>query len=147
MKIIISACLAGIPCRYDGCPVPWQLYDALRIKHELIPLCPELLGGLKAPRPPAERVGDRVLDKTGADLTEVFDRGTEEGLRLAVTLGADAAILKERSPTCGVHIIYDGTFSSRQIEGKGVFAQKLEEAGFSVFGEFQTEKIKEFFGC
>jgi len=138
MKIIISACLAG---------VPWELFEMLNSKHELIPLCPELLGGLKAPRPPAERAGNRIYDTTGADLTESFERGAAEGLRLAASLCADAVILKERSPSCGVHRIYDGTFSSRQIAGKGVFAQRLEEAGYKVFGETDLKEIKEFFLC
>lgn len=147
MKILISACLAGVPCRYDGKPVPWALYEILKEKHELIPVCPELMGGLKAPRPPAERRGSRVFDKTGADLTETFERGAEEGLLLAATRSADAVILKERSPSCGVHIVYDGTFSSKQIAGRGLFAEKLVKAGYQVMGEFEEEELKEFLRC
>ena len=143
MKILISACLLGVRCRYDGASKPHPLAEELVKRHELIPVCPEQMGGLPTPRPPAERQGDRVVSVEGVDVTEQYRRGAEEALRLCRLFGCEAAVLKERSPSCGRGAVYDGTFTGNLAVGDGVTAQLLVEAGISVYGE---SRLKELLG-
>ena len=133
--ILVSACLLGTPCRYDGSGKADARLLKLGAKRQLIPVCPELLGGLPTPRPPAERVGARILDKSGADVTDAYLRGAQETLRLARLLGCKTAILKARSPSCGHGRIYDGSFSGTLIPGSGVTAELLAKNGIRVFTE------------
>ncbi|HJC05411.1 MAG TPA: DUF523 domain-containing protein [Candidatus Enterocloster excrementipullorum] len=135
MNILVSACLLGTPCRYNGKGVLAPEVRALMEEHHLIPVCPEILGGLATPRTPAERKGDRVVTKDGADVTKAYERGAKEVLRLARLFGCQAAVLKERSPSCGAGTIYDGTFTGTLTEGNGVCAQMLLDAGIRVLGE------------
>ena len=135
MRILISGCLLGVCCRYDGASKPHPLAMELGKEHELVPVCPEQLGGLATPRPPAERQGERIIAKTGLDVTEQYRRGAEEALKLCRLLGCDAAVLKERSPSCGSGEIYDGTFTGTLIAGDGVTAELLKENGIAVYGE------------
>ena len=132
--IIVSACLAGYRCRYDGKIVPNEEIVALIKRGEAIPACPEMLGGLPCPRVPSERSADgtRVITREGGDVTEAFRIGAEETLRLARLYGCDRAILKARSPSCGCGLIYDGTFSGTLREGDGVAAALLRENGITV---------------
>ena len=139
MKILISACLLGARCRYDGASKGHPLVERLAERHTLVPVCPEQLGGLATPRPPAERRGDRVVTKDGADVTEAYCRGAEETLRLCRLLGCEAAVLKERSPSCGYGEIYDGTHSGTLTAGDGVTAALLAANGIPVYGESQIE--------
>ena len=115
MRILVSACLLGSPCKYNGgdnlCPRLLELTQG----HTLIPLCPEQLGGLSTPRPPAERKDGRVITQSGKDVTECYQKGAAEVARLARLLGVEAAILKARSPACGCGSIYDGTFTHTQV--------------------------------
>ena len=141
MKILISACLLGCRCRYDGGSKPHPAAAALAERHELVPVCPEQLGGLPTPRPPAERVGNRVLTAAGCDVTEQYRRGAEEALRLCRLTGCDAAVLKERSPSCGCGAVYDGTFSGTLTDSDGVTAALLKEAGIPVWGESAVETL------
>lgn len=136
-KVIISACLLGVECRYDGKSnrLPAEKLRELSEKYELIPVCPECYGGLTTPRVPSERVGDSVLSKTGTDVTKQFNRGAQAALYLAKLFGADTAVLKENSPSCGSGTIYDGTFSGTLTPGDGVTAQLLKENGVTVVGE------------
>lgn len=136
-KAIVSACLLGVECRYDGGSnkLPDEKLSELKEKYELIPVCPECYGGLTTPRVPSERVGDKVLSKTGTDVTDEFSRGAQAALYLAKLFGADTAILKENSPSCGSGTIYDGSFSGTLIPGDGVAAQLLKENGVTVLGE------------
>ena len=120
MRLLISACLLGCRCRYDGASKTHPLAEALARRYELVPVCPEQLGGLPTPRPPAERRGDRVVTRT-EDVTEAYHRGAEEAWRLCSLLDCRAAVLKERSPSCGHGAIYDGTFSGRLTEGRVSF--------------------------
>ena len=143
MKILISACLLGVRCRYDGASKPHPLAEELAKRHELIPVCPEQMGGLPTPRPPAERQGARVVSVEGVDVTEQYRRGAEEALRLCRLFGCEAAVLKERSPSCGRGAVYDGTFTGTLADGDGVTAQLLQEAGISVYGESQLEMLLE----
>lgn len=130
--IIVSACLAGIYCRYNGETVSFEPVVELVRQGKAIPFCPEAYGGLPTPRPPCEILDGRIIDTEGADLTEQFHRGAEEGLRLAQMVGCKEAILKAYSPSCGSETIYDGTFSSTRVSGDGVFAKILKDNGISV---------------
>ena len=140
MKILISACLLGVCCRYDGASKPHPLAAALAERHTLVPVCPEQLGGLPTPRPPAERRDGRVVTQSG-DVTEQYLRGAEETLKLCKLLGCEAAVLKERSPSCGRGQVYDGTFSGTLTAGDGVTAELLAAHGILVYGESQIEKL------
>lgn len=131
--ILTSACLAGMRCRYDARIVPNETIVALVRDGKAIPVCPEMLGGLACPRVACEVQCDgRVCAKDGTDRTEAFERGAEETLRLARLYGADRAILKSKSPSCGCGRIYDGTFSGTLIEGDGVTAKLLKKHGIAV---------------
>lgn len=141
MRIMISGCLLGVCCRYDGASKPHPKAIELAREHELIPVCPEQLGGLATPRPPAERQKDRIIAKTGLDVTEQYCRGAEEALKLYRLLGCDAAVLKERSPSCGSGEIYDGCFTGTLISGDGVTAELLKSNGIPVCGESGIEDL------
>ena len=141
MRLLISACLLGVCCRYDGKSKPHPLAQRLSKRHTLIPVCPEQLGGLSTPRPPAERRGEYVVTETGGDVTEQYRRGAEEALRLCRLLGCEAAVLKERSPSCGQGSIYDGTFSRTLTSGDGVTAELLRREGIRLYGESQLERL------
>lgn len=132
--IIVSACLAGYRCRYDGKTVPNEAIVALVKRGEAIPVCPEMLGGLPCPRVPAERTkdGTRVVTREGEDVTEAFERGARETLRLAELYGCDRAVLKTRSPSCGKGMVYDGTFTGTLRAGNGVTAELLASHGITV---------------
>ena len=134
-KILVSACLLGLPCRYDGREKPSKEVINLKEKYELVPFCPEIYGGLETPRTPSERVGDKVLMKNGRDVTENYRRGAEGALYLCKTLDIKKAVLKERSPSCGNGKIYDGSFSGRLKDGDGVTAELLKKNGIEVIGE------------
>lgn len=140
-RILVSACLLGVNCRYSGDGKRIAEIDRLMERAELIPLCPEILGGLPTPRPPAERIGERVMNREGADVTAAFARGAQESLRLAELFGARFALLKERSPSCGMGKIYDGSFRGRIVDGNGVTAQLLAAHGISVYGESRIHEL------
>ena len=141
MKLLVSACLLGCCCRYDGASKLHPLAEELLRCHEVVPICPEQLGGLQTPRPPSERQGTRVAAKTGDDVTEQYRRGAEEALRLCRLLDCEAAVLKERSPSCGSGEIYDGTFSGTLIPGDGMTAERLKAEGIPVYGESDLEGL------
>ena len=103
MNILVSACLLGVACRYDGASkgLPEDVLRALMARHTLVPVCPEQLGGLPTPRAPSERQGSRIVMRTGADVTDAYTRGAQQTLALAQRFGCTAALLKQRSPSCG----------------------------------------------
>ena len=140
MKLLVSTCLLGVCCRYDGASKPHPLAAALAGRHTLVPVCPEQLGGLPTPRPPAERRGGKVVTQNG-DVTEQYRRGAEETLKLCKLFGCEAAVLKERSPSCGHGQVCDGTFSGTLTAGDGVTASLLEAHGIPVYGESQIEEL------
>ena len=142
--ILVSACLLGENTRYDGQSKPCAEVLALKEEYNLIPVCPEVLGGLPTPRIPSERVGDRVVARDGKDVTDAFHRGASEVVRLAKITGCTAALLKERSPSCGSGTIYDGTFRGTLRNGDGVTAEALKKEGIPVFGESQIEDLLRF---
>lgn len=133
----VSACLLGVKCRYDGKSKPNKRVLNLLEKETLIPVCPEQLGGLTTPREPSEqRDGTKkVFTKSGEDVSEEFQRGAKQTLRLMNEYGVKEIILKSKSPSCGCGTIYDGTFSGKLVEGDGVTAQVLKENGIKVFTE------------
>lgn len=135
MKVLVSACLLGTACRYDGQSKPHPLIGELCRRYEVVPVCGEIMGGLPTPRLPAERQGEKVITKAGGDVTEQYRRGAQEVLRLGQLLDCHVAILKERSPSCGSGRIYDGSFTGTLCDGWGVTAELLRENGFRVFGE------------
>ena len=133
--LLISACLLGENCKYNGGSNLHPLAEALQEKYDLIPVCPETWGGLTAPRAPAERVGSRVLSRDGEDWTAAFAEGARLTLEAARRHGCRKALLKERSPSCGSGLIYDGSFSGRLIPGDGVAAALLRGEGLTLYGE------------
>ncbi len=138
-KLLVSACLLGCACRYDGGSCRDGRVLALKDEWDMIPVCPEQLGGLCTPRAPSERVGDGVLMVDGTDVTKQYMQGALTVLYIAETLGADTALLKAKSPSCGKGLIYDGTFTGNKIPGNGVAAQLLLDHGISVYTEEETE--------
>ena len=141
MVYLISACLLGTPCRYDGASreISKEILHLMETD-TLIPVCPELLGGLPTPRPPAERQGERVVSCEGRDVTEEYLRGAREVARLARLFRADGVILKDRSPACGTRGIYDGSFTATLTDGEGVTAAHLSALGIPVYPERGPEK-------
>ncbi len=135
MKLLISACLLGCACRYDGRSKPHKKAIELAETHDLIPFCPECMGGLMTPRPPAEIQGERVINAENVDVTVQYRKGAEEALRLCKTLGITRAVLKAKSPSCGKGEVYDGTFTKTLTKGNGVTAQLLMEHGIEVLTE------------
>ncbi|MEG0768216.1 MAG: DUF523 domain-containing protein [Clostridia bacterium] len=142
MKLLVSACLLGACCRYDGKSKPNEAVCALLARHQLIPICPEQLGGLATPRAPAECRGERVVTASGMDVSAQYEKGAQEAVRIAKQFGCECAILKEHSPSCGCDAIYDGTFSGRLITGQGRTAKRLMENGVTVLGESHIERGK-----
>ena len=142
-KLLISACLLGFCCKYDGGTntLPADTIAALREQYELIPVCPETAGGLPIPRAPSERRGGRVLSREGNDVTNEYEQGARIALVLAERFGCRRALLKERSPSCGAGEIYDGTFSHTRIPGDGTAAEALRRAGLTLYGESRAEKL------
>jgi uncharacterized protein YbbK (DUF523 family) len=133
--IIVSACLAGVCCRFDGKSKPHPKVMELVRKGEAIPVCPEQLGGLPTPRDVAERKGDKVITRGGRDVTASFVKGAEEALRIAKISGCKEAILKSKSPSCGSGAIFDGTFSKALMKRDGVFAELLKSNEINVLTE------------
>lgn len=131
-KILVSACLAGVNCKYDGGNNGNDKIIELAKNNDVIFVCPEQLGGLPTPRIGAERLGDKVVNKKGEDVTKEFYKGAEEVSNLAKKLNIKKAILKSRSPSCGVNNIYDGTFTHTLIERDGVTAELLRKNGIEV---------------
>ena len=150
-KILISACLLGQIVRYDAkkIEVDHRLLRQWQQESRLVPVCPEVEGGLAVPRPAAEIDGGdgalvlaeyaRVITADGEDLTERFLRGARAALHLARKHQIRMAILKENSPSCGSQLIYDGSFSGRKVKGSGVTTTLLENNRIKVFNEYQIE--------
>lgn len=144
-NILVSACLLGIPCRYDGKSKPCEAVVKLNEKYNLIPVCPEVSGGLPTPRVPSERIGERVMMRDGRDVTDNYNRGAEYALKLCRDNGISLAILKERSPSCGKGKIYDGTFSGKLTDRDGVTAELLQKGGIRVLSESDVEELEKIY--
>ena len=133
-NVLISACLLSLACRYDGEQREYDLKN-LKEKFNLIPVCPEIYGGLPTPRVPSEITGERVLNREGVDVTAQYEKGARETLKTAKLLNAKYALLKARSPSCGKGEVYDGTFSRTLTPGDGITVRLLKENGVEVFTE------------
>lgn len=149
-SIAVSACLLGEPCRFDGQAKPCEAVKALGNEHRLVPVCPEVLGGLPVPRPPSEvQTGApawRVTNARGEDVTEAYEAGARETCRRAREAGCVGAVLKAKSPACGCGRIYDGTFTGRLTDGWGVAAAALRDAGLTVVDEYHMEELRSRLG-
>lgn len=132
MKIAVSACLLGENCKYNGGSNAHAGVLAHVRGHDVVPVCSEALGGLPVPRKPAEIVNGRVRSEDGTDVDGAFRRGAQLALEQLKKAGVELVILQPRSPSCGVRAVYDGSFSGRLIEGSGVFARLLLDAGYHV---------------
>ena len=134
-NIIVSACLLGEKCRYDGEGKLCRDLDRLRNKYNFIAVCPEILGGLKTPRSPSEICGGRVVDKDGKDNTEAYLKGAKKALEAAERHKCTFAVLKSKSPSCGKGKVYDGSFSGRLVKGNGITAELFKKNGIRVLTE------------
>jgi len=124
--VVVSACLLGVRCNHEGDANTNDAVLALRASHRVVPVCPESAGGLPTPRAAAELQADgRVCTEDGTDVTEWFERGAAHAVRVAEAAGATRAVLKARSPSCGCHEVYDGTFTRTRVSGEGVTAAAL----------------------
>ena len=132
-KLLISACLLGVNCKYSGGNNSHPLAERLKERFELVPICPEQLGGLPTPRAPSERMGDRVVTRDGGDVTEQFRLGAARALEIARKNGVTRA--------CGYGAIYDGTFTSTVVPESGVTAELLEGSGVQIIGESAIETL------
>ncbi|MBO4832239.1 MAG: DUF523 domain-containing protein [Oscillospiraceae bacterium] len=143
MNIMVSACLLGHRCKYNGGDNYCEEVRALTDRQKVIPVCPESAGGLPTPRPPCEIVNGEVVGSDGVSRDREFRAGAEICLELAKEKDIDLAVLQSRSPSCGVGKIYDGTFSGRLVEGSGVFASMLQANGIRVIdaAELTGEKL------
>lgn len=149
--ILVSACLFGVNCKYNGGDNKNKEVLKLIEKYQLIPICPEQLGGLSTPRHPAEIVsGDakdvlngkgKIENNCGEDVTEQFLKGAQESLKIAKLYGIKVAILKAKSPSCGCGVIYDGTFTGTLKKGNGVTAELFLQNGIEVYTENEIEKF------
>jgi uncharacterized protein YbbK (DUF523 family) len=134
--ILVSACLLGVACTHRGESKANAAVQRLSAVARLIPVCPEVAGGLPIPRPTAELGPDgRVRTAAGDDVTDCYERGAQDAVRLARREGISRAVLKARSPSCGSRDIYDGTHTGVLIEGEGVTATALRRAGVVVISE------------
>ena len=144
-KILVSRCLyGGDPVRYDGRSKEETDPRFLKWKEEgrLIPVCPEVFGGLTVPRADAQRKGDKVVTRDGRDVTAEYLKGAGEAVRLARENDVVCALLKEKSPSCGSSMIYDGTFSGNLVKGQGTATELLVKAGVAVYSELQLDEVE-----
>lgn len=142
-KLLISACLLGFNCKYSGGNnrLPDAVLRALREKYTLVPVCPETAGGLPVPREPSERTGERVLSRSGRDVTSEYAKGADAAARLASMHGCRRALMKANSPSCGSGRIYDGTFTGTLTQGDGTATERLRAIGVKVFSEKELSKL------
>ena len=144
-KILVSACLLGENCKYSGGNNKNEKVIALKEYFDLIPVCPEYFGGLPIPREPSEIRGEKVFSRTGKDLTNEFLTGAQHTLYIAKEKNTPAAVLKERSPSCGFGKIYDCTFSGTLTEGNGLTADLLFKNDIQIFGENSVNKLLDLY--
>ncbi len=140
-KILISACLVGDNVKYNGGNNLSPYLEKLCEIYDLVPFCPEVEGGLTTPRDPSEIKENRVVTKKGKDVTKYYNKGAELALNICKYLGITKAVLKENSPSCGVHYIYDGSFKNKKIKGSGVTTSLLTNNGIRVYSEEEIEDL------
>lgn len=135
--ILASACLCGLPCRYDGCDYVHPVVKGLYARGLAVPVCPEVMGGLPVPRAASEIRNGRVMNCLGEDVTARFYLGAGKALKMAVDGGYSLAVLKDKSPSCGSRRIYDGSFSGHLVAGAGIAARMLMDHGIIVITEYE----------
>ena len=140
-KILVSACLLGDKVRYDGRGNYHPNIKYILENFDVIPFCPEVEGGLPTPRIPSEITNDEVINKEGRNVTRQFSLGAEKALTVVKYFNIKTAILKENSPSCGVHNIYNGKFQNKLIEGQGITTRALIEHGVRVISENEIEQF------
>lgn len=138
-KLLISACLCGKNTKYNGKNNKIPNLEVLENFYDLILVCPEVMGGLSTPRDPSEIKGDLVLSNHGKNVTEYFKSGAYQTLGIALKYNVEIALLKESSPSCGVHTIYDGSFTGKKIAGMGITAELLRNNGIKVYSEDEID--------
>lgn len=131
-NILVSACLIGIKCRYDGSSSLSEKVLEDQKNYNFIPVCPEQLGGLSTPRVPSEIINTKVITKMGNDVTDNFNKGVQEALKLLKIFNCKKAILKSKSPMCGCNLIYDGSFSGKLIRGDGMLTKELKNINVEI---------------
>lgn len=144
MDILISACLMGVACRYDGKDNLIKDFFERHKDLNFIKICPEVEGGMNTPRKPSEIKNDKVLDIDGHDNTEFFKKGAKIALKKATDKNIRIAILKAKSPSCGKDLIYDGNFSKTLITGDGITAKILKENGIKIFTENELDNFEKY---
>ncbi|WP_127540813.1 DUF523 domain-containing protein [Paenibacillus illinoisensis] len=147
MKYLVSSCLAGVACRYNGTASLDEKIQELVAQEQALMVCPELLGGFSTPREPAEVIGGtgkdvlagtaQVIERGGRDVTELYIKGAYQTLEWAKRLNVTCIVLKEFSPSCGTQAIYDGNFANHKVQGEGVTSALLRHEGYEVISEFQ----------
>ena len=140
-KLLISECLFGVPCRYDGKDNYIETIEALKEYYELVPVCPEVLGGLGTPRDPAERQGNCICTADGTDVTTQFIRGAELTVQIAIEHKCEQALLKAKSPSCGYKRIYDGSFTRTLKDGHGCTVEALLKENIRIYTEEDIELL------
>ena len=140
-KIIVSSCILGNNTKYNGGNNYNPLVERLKGKYIIIPICPEVMGGLGIPRIPSERINDRVINKNGDDVTNNYLLGLDKVLKLIENEEIKYAVLKDGSPSCGSKYIYDGTFTDNKIYGMGITAEGLSKLGIKIITEKEIEEI------
>jgi len=147
-KVLVSGCLYGWHVRYDDGDTPCldKRFVAWMEEGRLIPVCPEVFGGLETPRPDSQRIGDKVIACTGPDVTKEYEIGAVEAVRQAKENDVVCCIMMQDSPSCGSKFIYDGTFTDTKIEGAGRAVQLLREAGFKIFDQDELDEVEKLLG-
>ncbi len=140
MKVLVSACLLGYPCKYNGGTNYNEILEKMLFGHEVIAVCPEVMGGLPTPRAPVELKEGVAINADGVNVDDSFRKGAKLALERARNEKVSIAVLQSRSPSCGVNQIYDGSFSGKLIEGHGIFAGMLMKEGICVRDISEVEK-------
>ena len=141
INILVSACLLGENCKWNGRNNSRENIIKLKEKYNLIPFCAEVLGGLPTPRIPSEIRGNKVFNQVELEVTQFFTRGAQRALEVAISNNCKYAILKDHSPSCGVTKVYDGTFSRNLIEGQGITARLLARNKIKVFSDENVDEL------
>ena len=140
-KLLISSCLIGNNTKYNGKNNYIKEIEQLKLKYELIPICPEVLGGLSIPRDPSEINNDKVISINGRDVTKEFNIGANKALNIALLNNIKYALLKDGSPSCGNTYIYDGTFKNNKIDGIGITTKLLKSNNIKIYNENNLNEL------
>ena len=140
-NLLVPACLLGENTKYNGKNNYIPLIEKIKERYNIITICPEVMGGLSIPRDPSEIINDKIINKKMKDVTEEYNRGAQLALNLALRYNCKKALLKEKSPSCGVKYIYDGTFTKNLINGMGITTRLLSSNNIVVYSENEIESL------